>query len=96
MFSFPASDKFCCLPKTFANSLDPDQTQQNVRSDLDLNYLTLIVCKIFFEKVNFEKNQQMTGDVKHKHTHKLVLSWPLLDFFALSTKISCHSWPIYL
>ena len=45
------------LLKTFANSLDPDQGQQNVTSDLDLNCWTLIV---FLKKVCFERNQQMT------------------------------------
>ena len=45
----------------FANSLDPDQAQQNVRPDLDPNYLTLMVfLKEFFKKVDFEKNQQTT------------------------------------
>ena len=29
--SFLVSGNFCCLLKTFANSLDPDQYQQNVR-----------------------------------------------------------------
>ena len=29
-----------CLLITFANSLDPDQVQQNVRPDLDPNCLT--------------------------------------------------------
>ena len=38
--SFPMSgDKSLLI--TFANSLDPDQTQTNVRSDLDSNCLTL-------------------------------------------------------
>ena len=32
---------FCCLPITFANSLDPDQDQQNIGPDLDPNCLTL-------------------------------------------------------
>ena len=32
---------FCHLPLTFANSLDPDQDQQNVGPDLDPNHLTL-------------------------------------------------------
>ena len=42
----------CRLLITFANSLDPDQDQQNVGPDLDLSCL----CRThFFEKVNFEK-----------------------------------------
>ena len=31
----------CRLLITFANSLDPDQARQNVRPDLDPNYLSL-------------------------------------------------------
>ena len=38
--SLPASDNFCHLLITFANSLDPDQARQNVRPDLDPNCLT--------------------------------------------------------
>ena len=38
---FYASGDFCCLLITFANSLDPDQDQQNVGPDLDPNCLTL-------------------------------------------------------
>ena len=38
--SLHASDDFCCLLINFANSLDPDQAQQNVRPDLDPNSLT--------------------------------------------------------
>ena len=30
-----------CLLLAFANSLDPDQARQNIRPDLDPNYLTL-------------------------------------------------------
>ena len=37
--SFLASDDFCPLLITFANSLDPDQDRQNVGPDLDLNSL---------------------------------------------------------
>ena len=47
--SLPACDFFCGVLKTFANSLDPDQARQNVRSDLDPNCLT----ERIFEKVNF-------------------------------------------
>ena len=43
--SCPASGDFCHLLITFANSLDPDQDQQNLRPDLDPNCWTLIVCK---------------------------------------------------
>ena len=44
------------MPITFANSLDPDQDQQNIGDDLDPNHLTLMVfLKEFFEKLNFEK-----------------------------------------
>ena len=41
VFNFlPTSDDICCLLITFANSLDPDQAQQNVGPDLDPNCLT--------------------------------------------------------
>ena len=33
----PARGDFCCLLITFANRLDPDQTQHNVGPDQDLN-----------------------------------------------------------
>ena len=39
--SFLASSKFCHLPITFANSLDPDQDRQNISPDLDPNQLAL-------------------------------------------------------
>ena len=46
---------------TFANSLDPDQAQQNVGPDLDSNYLTLMVFVTeFMIKNDFETNQQTT------------------------------------
>ena len=38
--SFTVSCDFCRLLITFANSLEPDQTQQNVGPDLDPNCLT--------------------------------------------------------
>ena len=38
--TLPASGNFCHLLITFANSLDPDQAQQNVGPDLDPNCLT--------------------------------------------------------
>ena len=38
--SLPARGGFCCLLITFANSLDLDQAQQNVRPDLDPDRLT--------------------------------------------------------
>ena len=51
--SFPASGDFCRLQITFANSLDPDQAQQNVGPDLDPNCLTLwrYFWKFFFKKL---------------------------------------------
>ena len=50
----------CCMI-TFANSLDPDQARRNVGPDLDPNCVTLMVyLKEFFEKVDFEKCQQLT------------------------------------
>ena len=52
----------CRLPITLANSLDPDQARRIVGADQGPNCLTLrwYFLKIFFQKVNFEKNQQTT------------------------------------
>ena len=51
--SFPASGDFCCLPITFANSLDLDLARQNVGSELDPNCLTLMIFLTdIIEKVN--------------------------------------------
>ena len=49
---FLDSGDFCCLLIAFANSLDPDQDQQNFGPDLDPNYLTLnsIPERIFWKK----------------------------------------------
>ena len=57
----------CRLLITFANSLDPDQARQNVRPDLDPNYLTLMVfLKIFLKKLILQnKNPQTTTKKKH-------------------------------
>ena len=38
--SLPAGYMLCYLLITFVNSLDPDQAQQNIRSDLDPDCLT--------------------------------------------------------
>ena len=47
---------------TFANSLEPDQDQQNVGPGLDQICLILIMfLKEFFEKDNFEENQHTTA-----------------------------------
>ena len=52
---------YCRRLISFANSLDLDQARHFVRPDLDPNCLTLIAfLKEFFEKVDFEKNQQTT------------------------------------
>ena len=59
---FLASDDFCRLLITFANSLDPDQDQQIVGPDLYPTCLTLL--KDFFEKVNFDTSQQRQQNPK--------------------------------
>ena len=59
--SLHASSDCCRLLKIFANSLYPDQDRQNVGLDLDPSCLTLrVFLKEFFEKIIFEKSQQMT------------------------------------
>ena len=45
----PAGDNFCHLLKTFANSLDPDQTRQNVQPGLDP--ICLMLCWYFLKKL---------------------------------------------
>ena len=65
---FHASIDFGLLLITFANSLDPDQDQQNVGPDLDPNSWTLMVfLKVFFEKVNFEISEQTTDFKRMKN-----------------------------
>ena len=55
---------------TFANSMDTDQARQNVCSDLGPNCLTLMVfLKEFFEKVDFEKNQQTTKSMNRQRVN---------------------------
>ena len=52
--SFLASSGFCNPLIALANSLDPDQDQQNVGPDRDPNHLALIVSlKEFCEKAKF-------------------------------------------
>ena len=52
----------CLLLITFTNSLDSDQDRQIVCPDLNPICLTLygVPEEFFFEKVDFEKNQQTT------------------------------------
>ena len=42
---------FCCLLKTFANSLDPNQVRKNAKSDLVPYCSTLMVFTKIFEKL---------------------------------------------
>ena len=72
MNSFLANGNLCCLLRTVANSLDPDQDRQNISTDLGPNHLTLLTVffeDIFEKKVNFENNnnnknsQQKTASV---------------------------------
>ena len=53
----------CYLLITFANSLNPDQAQQNVWPDLDQNCL-MVFLKEFLKKRYLEKNQQA---IKKQH-----------------------------
>ena len=54
--------KLLSADNSFTNSLDPDQAQQNVatESGSKLFDTMMIIMKEFFEKVDFEKNQQTT------------------------------------
>ena len=53
----------CRLLITFANSLDPDQEQQNVGPDLDLNCL----CRthFFFKKLNVKMSADDKENMKN-------------------------------
>ena len=65
IYPFLASDDFCRLLITFANSLDPEQDRQNVGPDLGPNRLVLLYCslkcieKVYFEKKSAENNKSM-------------------------------------
>ena len=56
-----------CLLITIANILDPDQARQIVGLDPGTKLFdTLIVfLKVYFEKANFEKNQQTTKNMQN-------------------------------
>ena len=56
---------------TFANSLDPDQDQQNVGPDLDPNRLGTqnVSLKEFFEKVDFEKTTKTWKITQHAKSY---------------------------
>ena len=60
-YPFLASGDFCHLLITFVNNLGPDQDQENVGPDLDPNHfdILMVFLKESFEKVNFEKSQQI-------------------------------------
>ena len=46
--------------------MDPDQARQNVGPEIDPKCLTLMVfLEEFFEKADFEKNQQTTKSMKY-------------------------------
>ena len=58
--------RFCCLQITFANSLDPDQDQQNVSPDLDPKFNTLVVfLKRFLENIYFGKSANDNKSMKN-------------------------------
>ena len=67
--SVPSSDVFCRLLITFANSLDPDQAQQNVGLDLEPNCLTLWYSgKVLLEMLILKKS---TNEKKHANLHSM-------------------------
>ena len=57
--SLPARGNFCCLLITFGNSLDPDQSQQNVGPDLGPNCLMDDMEKIKHPKSKIWHNNQV-------------------------------------
>ena len=59
--SLPANSRFCHLLMIYANSLDPNQAQQNVRPDLDPRCLTLCYSEgIYSGGKKFENYLQTT------------------------------------
>ena len=68
-----------CLLIAFANSLDPDQARQSIEPDQDSKLFdTLMVfLKEYFEKVDFEENQQTTNKAK------------LPSWLRVNNKLSC-------
>ena len=62
-----ASSDFCHLLITFANSLDPDQDDNEsvlgYRSGYNEFDSLIVFLKEFLEKVNFEKSQQTTTNL---------------------------------
>ena len=72
---------------TFANSLDPDQAWQNVRPNQDPNCLAL-KTKNFFEKVDFEKDQQTT----EKHAKLPRKRESQLQQLQTAIFVICFSW----
>ena len=49
---------------TFAKSMDPDQDHLNVGSGSKVFDTLMVFLKEFFEKVDFEKNQQKAKTLK--------------------------------
>ena len=92
--SFPTSSNFCYLLIIFVNSLDPDQTRQNVGPDLDPNYLTLwwYSWKIFFEKVNLKKKKKIHRQQKYAKSLKPFFSFIIITFvLEIQTDNTCES-----
>ena len=83
--SFIASDDFCRLLLTFANSLDPDQDQLDIGPDLDPNWLTSE--RILFEKANFEKKSADDNKSMKNYPACKELSsetYPFSEFFMMA------------
>ena len=72
------SDDKHCLLITFANSVDPDQDQQNVGPDLDPNCLTLMVIKILKEFLKKKNDCEKIQQAK-KH-HKKISQYTIQNF----------------
>ena len=77
----------CFLLITFANSLDPDQYQQNVSPDLDPNSLTLdsVPERIFVKKLyNFEKKMTKKSWKITQHAVKILK----IDMWLVANRLS--------
>ena len=73
MLLLPTPVRQCCLLITFANSLDPDQSRQNVLPDLDPSFLTLwcysrnnFFQKSWFLKKSAENKKSIQNDTTCK------------------------------
>ena len=73
--SLTANGEFCCLLKTFANSLDADQARKNVGPNLVPSCLTLMILlkafSDFFKKNSRQKTKKHAKSLSRQQVKKL-------------------------